>query len=170
MLCEAESWAEHLSDAEAVTVTETQSAESFEAHFKCELLLEMRIDTASGADIGLRLQISGRQPATLTAYETALAAGKGTCEAIRAVGELPPSEHPEYLSEIDTSRGAPACLSDFRSIAEAWTVSGDWYFYLLLLPDEESRELVEGAQTEMRSALIDRFADVIVPVAAECAC
>ncbi|HEU5129750.1 MAG TPA: hypothetical protein VFU12_17360 [Glycomyces sp.] len=170
MLCETEPWAEHLVDAETVTVTETQSTEAFEEGFKCELLLQMRTGATSGSEIGLRLQISGRRPATLTAYETALAAGEGTCEALRAVGGLPPSEDPAYLSEIDTGQGDPACLSDFRSIVEAWTVSGDWYLYLLLVPEPESRELVEGEDTEVRSALVDQFADVIVPVAAGCAC
>src|SRR5699024_4099798 len=56
MLCEVEPWAEYLADAEAVTVTETHSVESFEANFKCELLLEMRTDAPSSSEIGLRLQ------------------------------------------------------------------------------------------------------------------
>lgn len=112
-------------------MTETRSVESFEANFKCELLLEMRTDAPSSSEIGLRLQISGRRPATLTAYEAALTAGEGICEALRTVGQLQPSEDPDYLSEIDTGQDTRACLSDFRSVAEAWTVSGDWYFYFL---------------------------------------
>lgn len=159
-----------MADAEAVTVTETRSVESFEANFKCELLLEMRTDAPSSSEIGLRLQISGRRPATLTAYEAALTAGEGICEALRTVGQLQPSEDPDYLSEIDTGQDTRACLSDFRSVAEAWAVSGDWYFYFLLLPEPGSRELVEGSDTERRSAVIDRFADTIVPVVAGCAC
>jgi hypothetical protein len=51
------------------------------------------------------------------------------------------------------------------ALAETWTVSGDWYFCFLLLPEPESREPVEGADTEVRSAVIDHFADTIVPMA-----
>lgn len=170
-LCDLDSWADRFEDR-GLTATGVDLDPRQES-FSCSIDVDADLTEQFGTEVRLRLDLYGRRTEFGADYRTATESGTGFCDALIEKGEdLSPGPNQEdFLSDTPTEDGTGVCLSDFRETGEAWTAADDWFFYLVLIPEGDSRELFrqEGG-AEIAAAVRELFADDMVPLVAACDC